>query len=55
MNIEQKGKMIGEIVRELRLKAMEVGDHSFCEGDTFFSLAFKTDEDLLKIAKLCGI
>jgi len=34
MNIEQKGKMIGEIVRELRLKAMEVGDHSFCEGLT---------------------
>lgn len=50
-----QGEIIGQIVRELKLKALEIGDASFCEGDTFFSLAFKTDSELLKIAKLCGI
>jgi hypothetical protein len=55
MNTVTKGNLIGTIVRELRLKAMEVGDSSFCEGDTFFSLAFKTDKELIKIAGLCGV
>ena len=55
MNTETKGRIIGEIVRELRLKSLEVGDRSFCEGDTFFSLAFKADNEIKKIAKLCGI
>jgi len=55
MDAEAKGKLIGDIVRELKLKALEVGDASFCEGDTFFSLAFKTDKELIKIAKLCGV
>lgn len=55
MGEKEKGKLISEIVRELKLKSIEVGDGSFCEGDTFFSLAFKTDSELKKIAKLCGI
>ena len=55
METEIKGKLIGAIVEALRFKAIEVGDGSFCEGDTFFSLAFKTDDELLKIARLCGI
>ena len=55
MNTEAKGKLIATIVRELKFKALEVGDCSFCEGDTFFSLAFKTDDDLVSIANLCGI
>lgn len=55
MNSETKGKLIGTIVKELKLKALEVNDGSFCEGDTFFSLAFKTDNELIKIARLCGI
>ena len=55
MNTETKGRIIGEIVRELKLKALEVGDRSFCEGDTFFSLAFKTDDELKNIAGLCGV
>lgn len=54
MNTETKGKLIGVIVRELKFKALEVGDSSFCEGDTFFSLAFKTEKELIKIARLCG-
>lgn len=55
MTKENKGNLIGLIVRELKFKAMEVGDSSFCEGDTFFSLAFKSDQELTKIAKLCGV
>lgn len=55
MKTETKGKLIVEIVRELKLKAIEVGDFSFCEGDTFFSLAFKTDRELMRIARLCGV
>ena len=55
MNTLTKSEIIGQIVRELRLKALEVGDLSFCEGDTFFSLAFKSDIEISKIAKLCGI
>jgi len=55
MNTETKGQLIGIIVRELKFKALEVGDGSFCEGDTFFSLAFKTEKELIKIARLCGV
>lgn len=55
MNAEARGKLIGTIVRELKFKALEIGDDSFCEGDTFFSLAFKTEKELIKIARLCGV
>ena len=55
MGKNKKGKLIGKIVQQLKLKALEVGDHSFCEGDTFFSLAFKSESEIKKIAALCGI
>lgn len=55
MSKHEKGNLIGRIVQQLKLKAIEVGDHSFCEGDTFFSLAFKSESELKKIAALCGI
>lgn len=55
MSSQDKGQLIGLIVRELKFKALEVGDTSFCEGDTFFSLAFKSDKEVNKIAKLCGV
>ena len=55
MNIKLKSKLIPSIVRELKFKALELKDGSFCEGDAFFSLAFKSDNELIKIAKLCGL
>lgn len=55
MKTSEKGKLIGQIVQELRISAMANGDKAFCEGDTFFSLAFKSDAEVLRIAKLCGI
>ena len=55
MNTETKGKLVATIVRKLKFKALEVKDCSFCEGDTFFYLAFKTDKELIKIGKLCGV
>jgi hypothetical protein len=54
MTIEQKGKMIGEIISVLRHTA-EQQQKPFDGGDTFLSLCFKSDEELKKIAKLAGI
>jgi hypothetical protein len=55
MNTETKGTLIGNIVKELKIAAFQSNDFSFCEGDIFFSLAFKTDAELVAIAKACGI
>jgi hypothetical protein len=55
MNTETKSKLIGNIITELKIAAFQASDHSFSDGDTFFSLIFRTDEELLNIAKLCGI
>ncbi|NOY72179.1 MAG: hypothetical protein GXP14_07345 [Gammaproteobacteria bacterium] len=54
MNSKEKGNVIALIVQQLRIKAESMG-RSFCEGDTFFSLCFKSDKELKQIAKLCGI
>ncbi len=57
----QKGKLIGEICFELKIKSEQIvksgnqNHESFDYGDTFFSLAFKTDKEILKIAKVCGV
>lgn len=55
LNKEQRGKLIDNIVGELKIAAFAASDHTFCAGDTFFSLAFKTDEELLNIAKVAGV
>lgn len=54
MNDKEKGKLIGKIVEALRNEAMAT-NRPFDEGDMFFSLAFRTDEELMTIAKLCGV
>jgi hypothetical protein len=54
MSIEQKGKLIAAIITHLRFHA-KAQNKAFDEGDTFFSLAFKSDADLTRIAKLAGI
>lgn len=54
MNNEQKGKLIAAIIAHLKFHAQEQ-KKAFDEGDTFFSLAFKSDADLMKIARLTGI
>lgn len=54
MSNEQKSRMIFAIVAHLKFHAKEQ-KKAFDEGDTFFSLAFKSDADLKKIARLTGI
>lgn len=53
MSIEQKGKLIGAIIGHLKFAAKEQ-KKAFDEGDTFFALAFKSDVELKRIAKLAG-
>lgn len=55
MNTDTKGKLIGQIVQQLKISAFAHKDVNFCEGDTFFSLCFKSDKELMKIAKLAGV
>jgi hypothetical protein len=54
MTIEQKGKMIWSIIAHLEFHAKEQ-KKAFDKGDTFFSLAFKSDAELKKIARLTGV
>ena len=53
MTTEQKKELIDSIIITLRYTAKNLGK-PFDEGDVFFSLCFKSDEELLKIAKLSG-
>lgn len=53
MNTEQRAQIIGSIISHLRFTAREQ-KKQFDEGDAFFSLCFKADEELLHIAKLAG-
>ena len=55
MNTKEKGQLIGQIVQQLRISAQSHKDYHFCEGDTFLSLCFKSDKELLKIGKLAGV
>lgn len=50
MSEDQKGKIISWIIGELHLSGRK-----FDEGDTFFSLCFKSNEELTRIARLMGI
>lgn len=50
---EKKSQMIHAILSQLEFKA-KTEKKSFNRGDTFFMLAFRTDAELKKIAKLCG-
>jgi hypothetical protein len=54
MTITAKGELIGNILSTLRFMAA-TEKKAFDYGDTFLSLAFKTDSELLNIARLCGI
>lgn len=47
MSEAQKGKLISDIILELKCSVRKLD-----EGDAFFSLCFKSDEELLKIARL---
>lgn len=54
MSIEQKRNMISQIITHLKFHAQSQ-QKAFDEGVTFFSLAFKSDAELKRIAKLTGI
>lgn len=53
MKTEQKAALIGSIIAHLKFAAKEQ-KKQFDEGDTFFSLCFKSDNELEQIAKLAG-
>ena len=59
MTIEEKGKLIQQIIIELKASRIELANDGtgkrLDEGDTFFSLCFKSDDELKHIAALCGI
>lgn len=50
MGDKEKGNLIGAIIAELRFSGRD-----FDEGDTFFSLCFKSDEELKHIASMAGV
>jgi len=54
MGIEQKANLIAAIISHLKFAAESQGK-AFDEGDTFFALCFKSDEELEQIAKLAGV
>lgn len=54
MTTEQKANLISQIISHLGFHAKE-NKKAFDAGDTFFSLCFKSDSELKKIAKLVGV
>lgn len=53
MNDKVKGELITRIMSEMKSAAI-LQNKPFDEG-VFFDLAFMSDKELLRIAKLCGI
>ena len=53
LNDAQKGKLIAQIMTELKLAAFSAG-RQFDES-VFFNLAFMSDKDLLRTAKMCKV
>lgn len=53
MTTDEKGKLIGNICVKLRFMATNE-KKAFDYGDTFLSLAFMDDGELLNIARLCN-
>ena len=51
MTIEQKGKLIMAILRHLKFAAKSL-NRAFDEDDLFFALAYKSDTELQRIARL---
>lgn len=51
MSTEEKGRLIATLIRTLRAVAF-LQKKPFDEGDTFFALAFKSDDELNKIARM---
>lgn len=51
---KEKGILINQIIGALKSEAFLLKKH-FDGGDTFFSLAFKTDKELLKIKGLLNL
>jgi len=54
MTTKEKADLISCIITQLSFTA-KTQKKAFDTGDTFFSLCFMTDKELLNIAKLCGI
>lgn len=50
LTTEEKGKLIGQIMQSLKNEAFLIGKHF--DESIFFSLAFKTDKELINIKNL---
>lgn len=53
MTDEQKGKLISQIMEVMKTQAFLAGKDF--DGGIFFNLIFKTDGELLRIKRLCGL
>lgn len=54
MTTKEKGGLIAAILSHLKFAARNA-DKAFDEADTFLALAFRTDDELRRIAKLAGL
>ena len=54
MTAKQKRELIWKIIEVLKSQAI-LHKKQFDAGDTFFTLAFRTDKEIKKIASLCGL
>jgi hypothetical protein len=55
LSLNQKQRLINQVIAELKIEAHNRKDYLFNEGDLFFALAFKSDQELVRLAKLCGV
>lgn len=55
LSLNQKQRLINQVIAELKIEAHNRKDYSFSEGDVFLALTFKSDQELIRIAKLCGV
>jgi len=51
LTLEQKGKIINQIIGQMKINQLTYKKH-IDFGDMFFSLAFKSDKELIKIYNL---
>jgi len=54
MSTEARAGFISNIIAQMRLEAKRK-NKAFDGGDLFFSLAFRTDDQLREIARACGV
>ena len=54
MSDQEKGKMINDVIGAMRAQAT-AENRPFDGGTLFFDLVFMEDDNLRRVAKLCGV